>query len=299
MQQHEQGSDGWHAQRHGRITGSRVGAILGMSPWQKPADVLRAMVREHHGAETEFKGNPATEHGKQNEQRATLCFMRETGLMVDQCGFFPYGEKLGASPDGLTSDGGVLELKVPYSLRNGGEFKPLKDQPHYEAQVQMEMLSTGREHAWFAQYIAPKGDPLSHDYVEEKIKIERVEFEPNWIDENLEKISKFYALYLSELENEEHLNPLRVAIDTPEAGSLISELDEIRLRKKSDESREKEIVSSLASMAGGKNALIHGRKLTHVAGRKSVSYAKAISELCPDADLDRFTTTGKPGWRFS
>lgn len=299
MQQHDQGTPEWHAQRHGRITGSRVGAILGMSPWQKPADVLRAMVREYHGAESEFDAQFVADHGTQNEQRAMLCFMRETGLSVEQCGFFPYGERLGASPDGLTSDGGVLELKTPYSLRNGGEFKTIDQQPHYFSQVQMEMLSTGREHAWFAQYIAPKGDPLSPDYVEEKIKIERVEFEPNWIDENLEKISQFYDLYLSELENEEHLNPLRVAVDTPEAGSLISELDEIRLRKKSDESREKEIVSLLAEMTGGKNALIHGRRLTRVERKGSIRYAAVVKDHLPDLDLSGYTSIGSEYWKLS
>lgn len=289
----------WYAQRQGRITGSRVGAVLGLSPWQKPDDVLREMVREHHGAESEFVDNPAVQWGRDNEARAQLAFMRETGLMVEQCGFFPYGERLGASPDGLTSDGGVLELKTPYSLRNGGEFKIIDEQPHYFAQVQMEMLSTGRGHAWFAQYIAPKGDPLSHDYVEEKIKIERVEFEPSWIDENLEKISQFYGLYLSELENEEHLNPLRVAIDTPEAESLISELDEIRLRKKSDESREKEIVSLLAEMAGGKNALIHGRNLTRVERRGSIRYAAVVKDHLPDLDLSGYTSAGSEYWKLS
>ena len=62
----EQRTPEWFEQRKGRITGSRVGAILGMSPWQKPADVLRAMVREYHGASTEFTGNPATDHGNNN-----------------------------------------------------------------------------------------------------------------------------------------------------------------------------------------------------------------------------------------
>lgn len=297
MQQHDQGTPEWRAQRNGRITGSRVGAILGLSPWQKPADILRAMVREYHGAESEFQGNPATEHGKQHEQRAMLAFMRETGLTVEKCGFFPYGDRMGASPDGLTSDGGVLELKVPYALRNGGEFKPLSEQPHYEAQVQMEMLATGRTHAYFAQYIAPKGDPLAPDYVPEQLSVERVEADPTWIDRHLPAISAFYELYLSELDNPEHLEPLRVQIDTPEAGILLTELDAIRARKKADEAREKEILAELVKMAGEKNALIHGRPLTLVERVGTVQYAK-IPEL-KGVDLDQYR--GKPSsyWKFT
>lgn len=297
----EQRSEEWFEQRKGRITGSRVGAILGLSPWQKPADVLRAMVREYHGAESEFTGNPATDHGTNNEQRALLAFMRKTGLGVDQCGFFPYGELMGASPDGLTSDGGVLELKVPFGLRNEqqAQFKPLADQPHYACQVQMEMLATGRTHAYFAQYVAPKGDPLSHDYVPEQISIERVEADHSWIDRNLPAISAFYALYVEELNNPEHLEPLRVVIETPESGAIISELDAVRQRQKADAAREKELMASLIEMADGKDALIHGRKLTHVAGRKSVAYAKALEALAPGADLTKWTSTSKDSWRFT
>ena len=295
----EQRSEEWFQQRKGRITGSRVGAILGLSPWQKPADVLRAMVREYHGAPSEFLGSVATDHGNNNEHRALLAFMRETGLAVEQCGFFPYGELMGASPDGLTSDGGVLEIKAPYSLRNGGDFKSISEQPHYFAQVQMEMLATGRTHAYFAQYVAPKGDPLSHDYVPEQISVERVEADPNWIDRNLPAISAFYALYVEELNNPEHLEPLRVVIETPEAGAIISELDAVRQRQKDDAAREKELMAELIKLADSKDALIHGRKLTHVAGRKSVAYAKALEELAPGADLTKWTSTSKDSWRFT
>ena len=273
-----QRSEAWFESRKGRITGSRVGAILGLSPWQKPGDVLRAMVREYHGATSEFLGSVATDHGTANEQRALLAFMRETGLGVEQCGFFPYGDRMGASPDGLTSDGGVLELKVPFGLRNGGDFKPLADQPHYAAQVQMEMLSSGRTHAYFAQYIAPKGDPLAYDYVQEQIQIERVEADPSWIDTHLPAINEFYQWYLAELENPEHLEALRVQIETPEAGILLTELDGIRARKKADDAREKEILAELVKIAGEKNASIHGRPLTQVVRAGNVQYAK-IPEL--------------------
>ena len=287
----------WQQQRTMRITGSRVGAILGLSPWQKPKDVLREMVRQYHGAPSEFNAQFVADHGVFNEQRALLCFMRETGLQVDECGFFEYGDRMGASPDGLTSDGGVLELKVPYSLRNGGDFKSLSLQPHYAAQVQMEMLATGRKHAYFAQYIAPKGDPLSLDYVPEQISVEKVAFNENWIDENLPVIEAFYKQLLAELDNPEHLAPLRVQIDTDEAQKLLDELDAVRERLKADADREKEIIAELVKLAGEKDAEIHGRKLTLVKRAGSISYSKAIKELLPDADLEKWRGKETSFWR--
>ena len=291
----EQRTEEWFAQRKLRITGSRVGAILGLSPWQKPSDVLRAMVREYHGAPSEFLGSVATDHGNNNEQRALLRFMRETGLMVELCGFFAYGDSLGASPDGITSDGGVLELKVPFGLRNGGEFKTLAEQPHYAAQVQMEMLAADKTHAYFAQYIAPKGDPLAPDYVPEQINIERVERDPLWLDNNLTKINDFYRLLLSELNNEDHLAPLRVQF---EADEIIGEIDALRERQKADAEREKELVAQLVEMAEGKDAEISGRNLTLVKRQGSISYAKAIKELLPDADLEKWRGEPSESWRL-
>lgn len=297
--QQQQRSPEWHAQRKLRLTGSRVGAILGLSPWQKPDDVLREMVREHHGAPSEFVDNPAVHWGNRHETRALLAFMRETGLQVEQCGFFPYGDRMGASPDGLTSDGGVLELKAPYSLRKGGEFKPLAEQPHYMAQVRMEMLATGRKHAYFAQYRAPHGDPLSHDYAPEAMHIERVEFDAGWIDRVLPELDLFYKRLLAELDNPDHLEPLRVSIDTPEAGLLLTELDTLRQRQKEDAEREKAIIAELVAQAGDKNALVHGRKLTKTKDSKSVAYAKALAELAPGADLSKWESVRKGGWMLS
>jgi len=56
----EQRSPQWFKAREGRVTGSSVGAILGLSPFMAPDDVMRRMVREYHGAEAEFQGNSAT-----------------------------------------------------------------------------------------------------------------------------------------------------------------------------------------------------------------------------------------------
>ena len=289
----------WQEQRKLRITGSRIGAVLGLSPWQTPKDVLREMVRQYHGAESEFVGGPHIDHGVNHEKNALLCFMRKSGLDVEECGFFPYGVFMGASPDGLTSDGGILELKVPYSLRKGGEFKSLADQPQYVAQVQMEMIATGRKHGYFAQYIAPYGDPLAPDYVPEQMKIEHVELDPSFLDKNLVKIYEFYRLLLAELDNKEHLEPPRVQIDTDRAYSILSEIDRLRAIQKESAEAEKDLLAELVEMAEGKNAEVHGRKLTLVKRQGSISYAKAIRELLPDADLEKWRGKETESWRLT
>lgn len=295
MQDTTQRTDEWFAKRVGRVTGSRAGAILGLSPWQTPDDVLRAMVREYHGAPSEFEGNPATAHGNANERRAMLAFMRESGLYVDDCGFFAYEDYLGASPDGLTDDGGVLELKVPFSCRNGAPFKPLSEQPHYEIQVQLEILCSGRSHGWFVQYRAPKGDPFSPGYIEEAIQIERVE--PRSLP--LDELRAFHNRYLNELDNPAHLAPLRISLDSDKALHIVNRIGELGDAIANFEQEKKDLLAKLVQMADEKDAIIHGHKLTKTKDSQSVAYSKAIKDLLPDADLSKYTTTKAGYWRLS
>src|SRR5690625_4431335 len=144
----------WHKARVGKLTASRAGAALGVNPWQKPDDLIRAMVREYHGAEPEFSGNVATQWGHNHEPLAVLDYMSETGVNVVEAGFYihPEHDWLGASPDGFVGEDGLLEIKCPFSLRDGGVFKKLEEQLHYYAQIQVQMACTGREWTDFYQW---------------------------------------------------------------------------------------------------------------------------------------------------
>ena len=100
----EQRSPEWFAARKNRITGSAVGAILGLSPYSTPDDVMRRMVREKFDAPSEFTGNVATEWGVANEAGAIKEYEMETGVTVKPAGFYTHMHWLGASPDGLVGD---------------------------------------------------------------------------------------------------------------------------------------------------------------------------------------------------
>ena len=52
------------------------------------------------------------------------------------------------------------------------------------------------------------------------------------------------------------------------------------------------VLADLVALAGNRNALIAGRKLTLTQKDGAVSYAKAIKALCPGADLEPYR--GKP-----
>lgn len=287
----EQKSKEWFDARRGKLTGSNVGAALGLNPWKTPDDLIRQMVREYHGAEPEFTGNVATEYGNLHEPLAVMEYMGKTWLHPEETGFHVHPEHdwLGASPDALIEDDGILEVKCPFGLRNkkGDElvFKDAEDQQHYYAQMQVEMACTGRNYAHFYQW-SKHGDSL-----------QTVEFEPEWWDQYFPEMEAFYNRYLSELENPEHLEDKQKEINTLKAKKLIDEWDNLKATIDDAEARKKEVLAELVKISGERDALMHGRKLTKVERKGNVNYKK-IPEL-EGVDLEKYR--GKPSefWRLS
>lgn len=283
----KQGTSDWFKSRVGRITGSSVGAILGVDPWRSADDVLRAMVRSYHGAESEFTGNIATEYGNRMEPEAVEQFKLESGLNVEEVGFFPYEDWAGASPDGKCIDGNGLEVKCPFGKRKGGDFKSLDEQPHYYAQMQFEALCSGFPAVWFYQW-----SPYNS-------KLELVEKDQDWLDENLPKLRQFYAFYLSELDNPEHLSPKRVTVNTQETKRLLDEYDQLKEAVANATERQKEVQEELVKACGERDAEAWGRKITLVEKAGAVSYAKVVKEHLPKLDLEPYRGKSSIYWKVT
>lgn len=274
----------WHAARIGRVTGSSVGGILGISPFTTRDMVMRAMVRDAKGAPSEFPDPvpPPVAWGTAMESHAIAEFEMVTSEAVTPAPFVPYEDWLGASPDGYVSDGKLIEVKCPYFLRNDPTpaFIQPVDLPHYMAQIQVQLFVTGYQSCWFFQW-------SPHGYSNKLIHRDE-----DWLDSNIPRLKQFWAEYMSELDNPDHLSPLRVTIDTPAAALMVQEWDDLSEAIERATERKKDLLAEMVALAGGKNATIGGRKLTLANRAGSVSYAKAIKELAPGADLSKWT--GKP-----
>lgn len=280
----EQRSEAWFEQRKGRVTGSRIGAILGLNPWATPADVMRSMVRDFHGAESEFIGSIATSHGNMYEEMATRDLEMIIGEDIKETGFHEYSDWLGASPDGLVGDDWVVEIKCPYGLRNEktvGKFKTLKQQMQYYAQVQFEMFTSGRISAYFYQWNPQGVDTL-----------EVVHIDHEFINDAMPKLKAFHDLYLHEIYNPRHLEPLIQDINCDTTAVLLNDFLWNREEIKELTEKNKELLDSIVAICGGVDSVVHGHKLTHVTKDGAISYAKAIKDLAPDASLDAYK--GKP-----
>ena len=281
----EQRSPEWFNQRKGRITASAVGAIMGLAPYQTRKDVMRRMVREYHGLESEFKGNAATEWGTMNEAGAIKQFEMETGLTVSPAPFIEYGMRYGASPDGFVSDGSLIEVKCPYGLRNVGEFKLIEDQMHYYAQVQFQLFCTKNERgAYFYQW-----SPFSSC-------IEFVERNDDYIVEMMQECEKFYSEYLTEREMPNAKKYLDIE-PSNELDDMMNQYQFYKAERERIDEKMKELLDGMVTLTDGVGGTIAGHKLFKTEKQGAISYAKAIKELLPNADLEPYR--GKPSEYWS
>lgn len=198
----EQRSPEWFAARVGVITGSRVGSILGVNPFQSEADVLRSMVREFAGAENEFTGNAATNHGERMEPVALAFYEKLTGNKVDQTGLVKHEDFdwLGASPDGLIGIDGGLEIKCPYWAK---EPYSVHDKPSYFAQCQHVMEVCDLEWMDFFCFIN-----------EEKYLLERIERDRDWYAAALPKLIAFIENFQKVIGNPESVKAHTMSVVT-------------------------------------------------------------------------------------
>ena len=206
----EQRSEEWFEIRKGRVTGSAVGAILGIAPFANQADILRRMVRDWHKAPSEFTGNIATNWGVQNEAGALVEYEMTTGNTVQPCAFYQSEHWLGASPDGLVGDRGLVEIKCPFGIRykKPPVFKTAKDQTHYYAQMQIQLHVTDRDWCDFYQW-TPYGDLL-----------ERIDRDESFLATVLPVLKNFYDKYIREREfpnAEKYLDGQKKQLQAPQA----------------------------------------------------------------------------------
>ncbi|RYY31988.1 hypothetical protein EON62_05955, partial [archaeon] len=163
---------------------------------------------------------------------------------------------LGASPDGSVTDGKGLEVKCPYGIRNDPEpeFKQVSEYPHYVAQMNIEAYCADVQSVWFYRW-TPHATCLKLHHRDD-----------DWLNENLPILKQFWAEYVDTINDpeacEEHLQPLRAVIDTPEAWRMAQEYDELSEAIDRATERKVDLLREIATMAGERNALFAGKKLT-------------------------------------
>ena len=112
-----QGSPEWLAERAGKVTASMVSAVLAKPETAGYRDYQAQLVAEILTGKPQGSDyvNAAMAFGTEMEPLARSAYEAETGFSVDEVGFcqHPTIERAGASPDGLVSNSGLVEIKCP------------------------------------------------------------------------------------------------------------------------------------------------------------------------------------------
>lgn len=142
----------WLAQRRLGIGGSDIALLLGVAHHSSQY----ALWEEKTGRSEGEPFNWAMQRGHWLEPGLADHFVERTGLLVRRCGLVVHGKepRLRATPDRLTNDGGLLEVKA---FRTNAKVAPEWYSgpgvaPHAYVQAQWQLLVTGRTHAWWVAY---------------------------------------------------------------------------------------------------------------------------------------------------
>ena len=172
----QQRSNDWFEARKGRFTGSQIHKLLGVKglgetgktyAFENACDIVFGF-NEDEGF-TSFD----MQRGIDLEPIAFNKFAELKQLdfiSVEKCTFFPYGDNAGASPDGIVGDKAILEIKCPkpYKFFNLVANGVAEIDKNYFQQMQMEMLCTNSEKAYFFNYIIYNGIPMWHELIVER-----------------------------------------------------------------------------------------------------------------------------------
>lgn len=191
----------WHEQRKFRFTGSKISNLLGKQGLGKTGETYIFEV-VYNGLYPDLEEDFISFDMSVGVEREPLAFNKLTEILgkqfitTEKCGFFPYGDYGGASPDGLTSDDGVIEIKCPKAKTFFTVVRDNYIDPAYYDQMQMEMLSANRSKAYYFNYfIDLNGIEFWH-----LIIVPRDEQRINFIKERIKQASEIALMYKMQLE---------------------------------------------------------------------------------------------------
>lgn len=153
-----QGSPEWFAQRLGKVTASRLCDVLAKVKSGEAAgraNYRAELVAERlTGKAVEGFTSPAMKWGTDCEPLARAAYEAEYGLLVTETGMVthPRIAMSGASPDGLVSVDGLLEIKCPETKAHIDTILSGEAPAKYMPQMQWQMACTGRAWCDFASF---------------------------------------------------------------------------------------------------------------------------------------------------
>lgn len=195
----DQRTDAWFAARLGKPTASRIADVMAKTKSGYGAArknyMMQLLCERLTGQREESFTSAAMQRGTDLEPEARSRYEIETGELVEEVGFILHPDiDMGASPDGLVGDRGLIEIKCPNTAQHVEFLRTGKPDGRYQWQMLCQMACTGREWCDFVSYDNRMPEPL-------QFRMVRFERDHSRINEMLEETYTFLS-ELSSLEKE-------------------------------------------------------------------------------------------------
>lgn len=200
----EQGTQEWFMARLGKVTASRVADIIAKTKsgysTSRQNYLAQLVVERMTQKPTETYSNAAMQWGTDTEPLARAAYEIKHDLMVSEIGFVPHPviEMAGASPDGLVSNDGLIEIKCPNTATHIETLLNDTIKSEYKTQMQWQMACTGRLWTDFVSF-----DPRMPE--KHQMKIIRVNRDDKTIQMLEDEVSKFLLEVTKTIERLETL----------------------------------------------------------------------------------------------
>lgn len=165
-----QGTDEWRQARAGKVTASRIEAVLSRARGSQAEGAHRRNYKAQIIAEI-LTGRPqesgysneAMENGQEQQPMACGAYELLKGTFVEQVGLVlhPKIKRAAASPDGLVGADGMVEFKCPYPATHIGYMLAGVVPSKYEPQMLWGMACAERAWCDFASYCPAFPAPLN------------------------------------------------------------------------------------------------------------------------------------------
>jgi len=188
----EQRTDGWLAVRTGKVTASAIYNVMARTKTGYGADRANyhaQLVTERlTGLPTDSFRNAAMDWGIETEAQARAAYAFSVNDPVSETGFHPHPfiDFSGASPDGLVSERGLLEVKCPNTATHIQTLTGASIDRKYMLQMQWQMACTERDWCDFVSFDPRLPEPM-------QLHVCRVERDAELLAEMERKVALFLA----------------------------------------------------------------------------------------------------------
>jgi putative phage-type endonuclease len=162
-----QGTDEWFQARAGKTTASRIADLInktakGAYAATREAYAKQLVVERLTGKSAEKYTSKEMRWGTETEAEARAAYVFNRAAVVEEVGFIlhPSIADCGASPDGLSDDDGLLEIKCPKTETHIETLLRQEVPEEYIPQMQWQMACTGRAWCDFVSF-----DPRVEEYL--------------------------------------------------------------------------------------------------------------------------------------